>query len=198
MSGRRTLFWVCFLGGAAALALAPEFFEPPPGETVEPVARGRPLAELGSAPAAVGAAGSSASSTAASSDGSGAMQAAEAARAVQAARGGPPATDLFAARSWQVAPAPPPAPVRAARPAPPVAAQAAVAAPPPMPFRFIGKLDQGEQLQVFLLRGTQLHVVKVGDVIDEQYRVDSISGTQMKLVFLPLQAAQTLTIGTAL
>lgn len=48
----------------------------------------------------------------------------------------------------------------------------------------------------FLLKDTELHVVEVGDVIDERYRVDSISGAQMTLVFLPLQAAQTLTIGS--
>jgi len=189
MNARRIVFWICFLGGAAAFALAPEYFAPSGDAVVEPVVRRGSLAELGSAPVVDRTQHGAARPIEAIRD-------SHATQVARAARVAPPEVDLFAARTWQVAPAPVSAPVRTApRPAGATAARQ-TAAVPPMPFRFIGKLDDGEQLQVFLLKDTELHVVEVGDVIDERYRVDSISGAQMTLVFLPLQAAQTLTIGS--
>ncbi|AOE87544.1 secretion system X translation initiation factor [Pseudomonas sp. TCU-HL1] len=103
-----------------------------------------------------------------------------------------PAADLFASQSWYVAPPPPPA-MAAAPPPPPVRPTA-----PPLPFTFIGKLDDRQQLQVFLLRGEQVLVVREGDLIDKTYKVKRIDPERMTLVYLPLDIAQTLAVGSAL
>lgn len=163
----RRLFWLAFLGSAAVLAVVPEFF----GERAEPQAMPR-----SARPSAV------------------ATQA-EAARAaptpVAQAPAVVPAADLFAAQSWYVAPPPPPAMTATAPPPPPRPTA------PPLPFKFIGKLDDRQALQVFLLRGEQVLVVREGDLIDKTYKVRRIDAERMTLVYLPLDIAQTLVVGRA-
>ncbi|MDD1964343.1 hypothetical protein ACIPO9_11480 [Pseudomonas sp. NPDC090203] len=105
-----------------------------------------------------------------------------------------PQVDLFATQSWYVAPV-----ISAEQQA---ALDNAVVAPsvptaPPLPFQFIGKLEDSQQLQVFLQNGERLYVVRAGDVIDETYKIDRISATEMSLVYLPLKFAQTLSVGSA-
>jgi hypothetical protein len=104
-----------------------------------------------------------------------------------------PQLDLFAAQSWYVAP------VVTAEQAALNSAPAAPTVPtaPPLPFQFIGKLADSQQLQVFLQNGERLYVVRAGDVIDDVYKVDRISATEMSLVYLPLKFAQTLSVGSA-
>ncbi|MCO6056676.1 secretion system X translation initiation factor [Pseudomonas sp. MOB-449] len=165
----RRLFWLAFLGAAATLAAVPEFF----GEQAEPLAMPRsPLSAA--APAPLHSLPDAASVTAALPE-----------AAV-------PVADLFASQSWYVAPPPPP--VLAAAPPPPPARPTA----PPLPFKFIGKLDDRQQLQVFLLRGEQVLVVREGDLIDKTYKVQHIDPERMTLVYLPLDIAQTLAVGSAL
>jgi hypothetical protein len=104
-----------------------------------------------------------------------------------------PQMDLFAAQSWVVAP------VVTAEQAALNSAPAVTTVPtaPPLPFQFIGKLEDSQQLQVFLQNGERLYVVRAGDVIDDVYKVDRISATEMSLVYLPLKFAQTLSVGSA-
>ena len=82
-----------------------------------------------------------------------------------------PSGDLFTARSWKVAP--PLASVIEQ----PVNQTPVVQAPsvPPMPFQFIGKLDDHADLQVFLQNGEKIYVVRKGDVIDDTWRIERIS-----------------------
>ncbi|MCX7081586.1 MAG: hypothetical protein NTV76_20045 [Pseudomonas sp.] len=105
--------------------------------------------------------------------------------------------DLFAAKSWT------PAPIQAT-----VTDEAAAAAAlalqtkvepsaPPLPFQFIGRMDDRRDLQVFLQNGEKLYVVRLGDVIDDTYRIERISATELSLVYLPLQLSQTLSVGSA-
>ncbi|WP_080497594.1 hypothetical protein [Burkholderia ubonensis] len=96
------------------------------------------------------------------------------------------ANDPFTASSWQ-----PPPPVEApppiARPAPPTA--------PPVPFTYVGELDaKADKPQVFLSNGDQLLIVSPGDVIDGQYRVDSVSASNVVLTYLPLNQTQVVSI----
>ena len=178
MDKRRILFWLAFLGGAALLAAIPEYFADDAGEVVQPVAGRRAPSGPRTAPSAAARAGAE-------------TVAPSAAVLAAAARAAPPEVDLFAAHSWHVAPPPPPpAPARAAPPPPPVA--------PPMPFQFVGKLDDSETLRVFLQRGERIHTVSAGDVIDGTYRVERITGTHMTLIYLPLNIAQTLSVGSNL
>lgn len=193
MQNRRTLYWLIFLGGAAVLAVLPEFFDEAPVEVVQPVEQRGALAELRSTPQAP----VPAAPMVAQAGAHGGPEGAPPPPATPAdARAATPTVDLFAAHSWYIAPpAPPPSAIAEAttKPPPPPAPSA-----PPMPFQFLGKLDDSEKLRVFLVRGERIYTVSAGDVIDGTYRVENISGTQMTLIYLPLNTAQTLSVGSNL
>jgi len=103
-----------------------------------------------------------------------------------------PEADLFNARSWEAlaadeggrsAPPPPPPP-------PPQA--------PALPFTFMGKLIDGEQVVVFLTNGARNWVVRAGDTIDGVYRVDAIGDERMRLTYLALDIPQELAVGESM
>lgn len=95
--------------------------------------------------------------------------------------------DLFAVRSWQPPP-PPPRPVVAEAAPPPTA--------PPLPFRYLGRMEDGPQITVFLAEGPQnVRVVRQGDQTG-QYRIDEITPQGMRLTYLPLQQPQQLLFGS--
>jgi hypothetical protein len=98
-----------------------------------------------------------------------------------------PNQDAFAGRSWVA----PPPPVVEAPPAAPSA--------PPLPFTYIGKMQEGETgpLTIYLAQGEQAYSVKKGDVIDKTYRVESMDATHIVLTYLPLAVKQTLTFGNS-
>jgi hypothetical protein len=94
--------------------------------------------------------------------------------------------DAFGAKSWVIVPPPPP-------PAPVV-----VEAPraPPLPFRFMGQVDDGRgNITYFLIRGTASLAVSVGESIDNTYRLERAEGGVLHFIYLPLQARQSLQIG---
>jgi hypothetical protein len=96
-------------------------------------------------------------------------------------------SDPFLPRSWlppmkRISPA-------AASPAP---------APPPLPYRFAGRLNQGAVTQVFLGRGDEIIPIKVGDTIDGQYRIESISESGVTLVHLPTGIRQLIEVDSSL
>lgn len=93
------------------------------------------------------------------------------------------ARDLFAAHSFQ--PPPPPAPPPGA-PEPPRA--------PPLPFKYQGRLEDGDTA-VFLLDGTRSLIVRAGDTIDGRYKVERISKHDIAFTYLPLDQRQTLPTG---
>lgn len=98
---------------------------------------------------------------------------------------GAPVRDLFSQRSWA------PAPSRAApapAPAPPPMA-------PAMPFLYLGKKLEEGRWEVYLGQGEKTYVVRVGMVLEGQYRVDSIKPPQMEMTYLPLGQVQGLSIG---
>ncbi|MCM2321569.1 MAG: hypothetical protein NDI93_19900 [Pseudomonas sp.] len=177
MDNRRVGWWLLFLGGAAVLALIPEyFFAPEEALVVPPVQRSEAVAPpLATRPAGEGAGTPGTPLPAASAPG-----------------GAPPGGGLFSAHSWRVAP--PPAPAPAWTPPPPVAA-APPAGAPALPFEFIGKMDDAERLRVFLLRDEKIYTVTVGEVIDGTYRVERIADSEMVLTYLPLNVRQTLSVG---
>jgi len=101
--------------------------------------------------------------------------------------------DLFPSKSWK------PAAQMATVTEQPVAV-APVALPPAapaLPFQFVGRLDDRDDQQVFLQSGEKLYVVRRGDVIDDIYRIEHISATELSLVYLPLHLSQTLSVGSA-
>jgi hypothetical protein len=104
--------------------------------------------------------------------------------------------DAFAPRSWArpPPPLPAPAPVAAVEAAPPPPPQA-----PPLPFKYLGRLEEAPgATRWYLLAGERLVVASVGDEIDGRYRVDGVSPDQpllLRFTYLPLAQAQTLAIG---
>ncbi|SUD69947.1 Uncharacterised protein [Pseudomonas putida] len=74
---------------------------------------------------------------------------------------------------------------------------AAAPAAPALPFQFVGRLGDRDDLQVFLRSGEKLYVVRQGDVIDDTYRLDRVSANELGLVYLPLHQSQTLSVGSA-
>ncbi|MDC8785702.1 hypothetical protein [Roseateles koreensis] len=89
-------------------------------------------------------------------------------------------------------PPPPPAPPVVAKgppppPPPPVA--------PPFPYQVMGRLVDGVEAQVFLVSANRSIAVKVGDVVDAQWRVENISEQgALKLLWLPGRLTQTMAL----
>lgn len=99
------------------------------------------------------------------------------------------APDLFASQAL-AAPAAAPAKLAAsAASAPPPAP-----VPPALPFRYLGRLENGERKVVFLERGQNLYSVSVGDTLDNTYSVEAISPASVTFRHLTLGEVQTLAI----
>jgi len=92
------------------------------------------------------------------------------------------ASNLFAARSWL----PPPPPPR--KPEPPKA--------PPLPFSYVGQLEEAGGIALFLGRDKRTLIVRRGDVIEGAYRVEEVTPSRATLIFLPLGQQQHLTLRT--
>jgi hypothetical protein len=98
------------------------------------------------------------------------------------------ADTIFGATRWT----PPPAAV--------VAAPVAVAPPPPpqappLPFRVLGRLVDDGEVAVFLQYNDQNLVVRVGDTVAQNYKVESLQGGTLTLLYTPLNQKQTLDVG---
>lgn len=92
------------------------------------------------------------------------------------------AADLFATRSWFVAP-PPPAPIKPAA--------------PPLPYVLTGSQRDGDVITaLFLSQGERNLIVKQGDTVGGNYRLEKIAAGQAVFTYLPLQQQQTLQIGS--
>lgn len=98
--------------------------------------------------------------------------------------------DPFAATSFAPPPPPPPPPAPVVPPPPPPPPKA-----PPLPFTFVGLVEQGAgKPQAFLARGDALFIVAAGDVIEEKYRVESLSPASVVMTYLPLTERQVLNV----
>lgn len=170
MTSKRVVGWVAFFGIAAALAWFPEYFKQ--ADDSDPAVATVATPTRGKTP--------DASATASS------------AAAVTPIKDLSPAGDLFAAHSWKAAPAPGTVTEQ------PVIVNPVVQPPtaPPLPFQFVGRLDDRSDLQVFLQNGEKIYVVRKGDVIDDTWRIERISDEELSLVYLPLRLTQTLPVGS--
>ena len=92
------------------------------------------------------------------------------------------AANLFSARAWL----PPPPPPR--KPEPPRA--------PPLPFTYMGQLEEEGGIALFLGRDKRTLVVRRGDLIESSYRVEEVTPRRATFVFLPLDERQHLTLRT--
>ena len=97
------------------------------------------------------------------------------------------AGDPFGSKSWVIVPPPPPPP-------PPAPVEAPRA--PPLPFRFMGQLDDGRGNQTyFLARGTAMLSVSLGETIDSTYLLERVDGGALHFTYLPLRERQSLQFG---
>ena len=99
----------------------------------------------------------------------------------------PLAGDPFEARGWT-------APVE--KPRQVVLVQAAPQLPP-LPFTYLGKWTEGDQVAVILSREGRNYIAHTNEILDGGYRVDSIEPNRMTMTFLPLATQQTLSFDQA-
>lgn len=99
--------------------------------------------------------------------------------------------DPFAPRQW-IAP-PPPAPV-VLKPAVVQVAETPTlpVGPPPLPFRFVGSMNDNDEQVVYLGRGEQALVARNGETLEGTYKVLSITTQQIEFEHLPTGETQTL------
>lgn len=100
---------------------------------------------------------------------------------VEAEQEGKKLIDPFRTKSWFVAPPPP-------KPPKPTA--------PPLPFQYLGKLNEAGEIRVFLNYQGKHIIAKLGDVIDNNYSVEEIAGGRMTFLYLPMKEKQVLAIGS--
>jgi len=97
------------------------------------------------------------------------------------------AIDIFAVRTWE-----PPRPSVVFTPPPPAPPQ-----PPALPFRFLGKVIALGETPAFLLAyGDQILSLHIGDTVDGKYLVEKYEGGQLHFLFRPMNAHQTLFVGS--
>lgn len=89
-------------------------------------------------------------------------------------------SDLFSVHSWM----PKPKPSAAAAPVAPAA--------PPLPFRFAGQFYRDSGTEVYLARGEEIFPVKEGDTLDGQYKVEAVTGSEVRFLHIPSGTAQTM------
>lgn len=99
-------------------------------------------------------------------------------------------SDPFAPRNWT--PPPPPEPVKVVTAAPPVVAVTVPEGPPPLPYQFMGRLNEGDDQVVYLGRGDQALVARMGEVLDSTYKVTGISAAQIEFEHMPTKQRQAL------
>ena len=90
--------------------------------------------------------------------------------------------NLFATTSWT----------------PPLAKQPAASAPraPPFPYAIAGNLVDNDVRTVVFMKQNQYFVLRVGEVLENTYRLDGIGSRSITVTYLPLGHQQTLPLGT--
>jgi hypothetical protein len=97
--------------------------------------------------------------------------------------------NLFEGHSWYTPP--PPAPVIKRVKRGPIAPTA-----PTLPFSYIGRYERQDAATLyFLVKGDRVYDVKIGDVIEGMYSVDSVSNGKLMFTYLPLTSSQGLRLG---
>ena len=93
------------------------------------------------------------------------------------------ASDPFSVHSWL------PASKRTAASATP--APAPVVAPP-LPFRFAGQFYRDAAAEVYLAKGEEIFPVKEGDTLEGQYKVESVTSSEVRFLHVPSGMSQTM------
>ena len=89
---------------------------------------------------------------------------------------------LFQSKTWYT---PPPQQPASSLPPPPPSASS-------LPFTFIGRMIDGNDVILFLSKNGRQYTAKANDVLDDTYRVDKITDNNAVLTYLPMNIQQTL------
>ena len=101
--------------------------------------------------------------------------------------------DPFAPRSWSQL-TEPITPSAALSSVATVNTETTVESTPPLPYKFLGKFNDGTELLVFLGRGEQSLVAKHGETLEGRYKIVDITEKNIEFVYLPREEKQTLVI----
>ena len=63
---------------------------------------------------------------------------------------------------------------------------------PALPFIFIGRMIDGNDVVLYLLKNGRQYSAKVNDTLDDSYRVDKIIDKLAVLTYLPMNVQQTM------
>lgn len=101
-------------------------------------------------------------------------------------------TDPFAPRNWNS-----PAPDAVVAQAVSVAAREPEAvispsAPPPLPFKFAGRMNDGDNQVIYLARGDTALIARNGEVLESTYKIVSINAGEIEFEHLPSGQKQVL------
>ena len=102
-------------------------------------------------------------------------------------------TDPFAPRGWQAPPPPPLVQQTVAATAQQIA-PTAPPGPPPLPFRFVGRLNDGGQQVVYLSHGEQTVIARNGETLEGTYKVLGIEPQRIEFEHIPTGEKQVLAL----
>lgn len=105
-------------------------------------------------------------------------------------------SDPFAPRQWRAAPPVAVAPTVPVAPAPAAmpALQPTLHKAPTMPYKFVGQMDDGGRVVVYLSRGEQVLLARLGEIVEGEYKVVSITPSEVTFEYLPAGTTQILSI----
>jgi len=68
---------------------------------------------------------------------------------------------------------------------------------PPLPFTYLGRVVENGRERIFLASAQKNYLAQRGDVLENNYRIDSINDHQILFTYLPLRISQILETGAA-
>ncbi|MHB1085937.1 MAG: hypothetical protein ACYCZA_13995 [Thiobacillus sp.] len=95
-------------------------------------------------------------------------------------------TNLFPEQPWYVPPPPPPPPPYVAPPPP----QA-----PALPFSYMGRWQEAGQTTYYLTSGTTPVSVQSGQILDGDWRLETVANGMLNFTYLPLKQTRSLRTG---
>jgi hypothetical protein len=69
---------------------------------------------------------------------------------------------------------------------------------PPIDFTYLGRYGEADSRIVVLSRGDRVYTVKVGDVIENTYRIEKFTPGMVNFTYLPLNITQSMRTGDSL
>ncbi len=104
-------------------------------------------------------------------------------------------SDPFAPRHWRATEPAVPIPASVIPlPAQVTAAPSIAPQPPALPYKFVGQMDDGGRLVLYLGRGEQVFLGRLGETIEGEYKIVAITPNQITFEYLPAGTTQILSI----